>query len=147
MHTVKELLALKGSVVWTISAEASVYEALAIMADREIGALVVVNGAGVLGVISERDYARKIELRGRISKTTAVKDIMTPLPIVVRSSQTTQECMAMMTEKRIRHLPVIDNGKLVGIISIGDIVKSIISGQELLIKNLETYIVGTTLPV
>lgn len=142
MSTVKDLLASKGSSVYTISPKATVYEALSIMADKEIGALVVVSGGTVVGVVSERDYARKVILRGRSSKETAVKDIMTTVDATVKLSQTVEECMAIMTDKRQRHLPVLDEGKLVGIISIGDLVKSIISEQKFRIENLENYIVG-----
>jgi CBS domain-containing protein len=142
MSTVKDLLASKGSSVYTISPKATVYEALSIMSDKEIGALVVVSGGTVVGVVSERDYARKVILRGRSSKETAVKDIMTTVDATVKLSQTVEECMAIMTDKRQRHLPVLDEGKLVGIISIGDLVKSIISEQKFRIENLENYIVG-----
>jgi CBS domain-containing protein len=142
MSTVKDLLTAKGSSVSTISPQAKVYEALALMAEKDIGALVVVSEGKVVGVISERDYARKVVLKGRFSKETAVKDVMSSLDATVKPSQTVEECMAIMTEKRHRHLPVLDNGKLVGIISIGDLVKSIISNQKFMIENLENYISG-----
>lgn len=142
MSTVKEVLASKGTEVYTIAPGATVLDALRIMADREIGALVVVDGERVVGVISERDYARKVILKGRFSKDTHVKAIMTPADVVVKPTQTVEECMTLMTEKRHRHLPVLDNGKLVGIISIGDIVKTIITHQQFLIRNLENYISG-----
>jgi CBS domain-containing protein len=142
MSTVKDLLTAKGSSVSTISTQAKVYEALALMAEKDIGALVVVSEGKVVGVISERDYARKVVLKGRFSKETAVKDVMSSLDATVKPSQTVEECMAIMTEKRHRHLPVMDNGKLVGIISIGDLVKSIISNQKFMIENLENYISG-----
>ena len=143
MSKVKDLLAVKGSAVCTISPEKSVYEALTIMAEKEIGALVVMSGGMVVGIISERDYARKVILKGRFSKDTAVKDIMTKATVTVLPSQSLEECMALMTEKRLRHLPVIEDGKLLGIISIGDIVKSIITDQKFVIENLTNYISGS----
>ncbi len=142
MSTVKDLLTAKGSSVSTISPQANVYEALAIMAEKNIGALVVVSEEKVVGVVSERDYARKVVLKGRSSKEIAVKDIMSSAVVSVSPSQTVEECMAIMTEKRYRHLPVLDNRKLVGIISIGDLVKSIISEQKFMIENLKNYISG-----
>ena len=142
MSTVKDLLTAKGSSVSTISPQANVYEALAIMAKKNIGALVVVSEEKVVGVVSERDYARKVVLKGRSSKEIAVKDIMSSAVVSVTPSQTVEECMAIMTEKHYRHLPVLDKGKLVGIISIGDLVKSIISEQKFMIENLKNYISG-----
>ncbi len=142
MSTVKDLLTAKGSSVSTISPQANVYEALAIMAEKNIGALVVVSEEKVVGVVSERDYARKVVLKGRSSKEIAVKDIMSSAVVSVSPAQTVEECMAIMTEKRYRHLPVLDNRKLVGIISIGDLVKSIISEQKFMIENLKNYISG-----
>jgi CBS domain-containing protein len=142
MSTVKDLLTGKGSSVSTVSPQANVYEALAIMAEKNIGALVVVSEEKVVGLVSERDYARKVVLKGRSSKEIAVKDIMSSAVVSVTPSKTVEECMAIMTEKRYRHLPVLDNGKLVGIISIGDLVKSIISEQKFMIENLKNYISG-----
>ncbi len=142
MSTVKDLLKGKGSSVSTIFPQAKVYEALAIMAEQNIGALVVVSEEKVVGLVSERDYARKVVLKGRASKETAVKDIMSSMVVTVSPSQTVEECMAIMTEKHYRHLPVLDKGKLVGIISIGDLVKSIISEQKFIIENLKNYISG-----
>lgn len=142
MSTVNDLLAVKGKSVVTIRPEQSVYEALALMAEKDIGALVVVAGERVAGILSERDYARKVILKGRFSRETPVRDIMTPAAVTVTPAQTIEECMALMTDKRHRHLPVIDNGKLVGIISIGDLVKSIIADQKFMIENLESYISG-----
>jgi len=143
MNTVKDLLQAKGSAVYTIAPSASVYEALALMADKEIGALVVVSGERVQGIISERDYARKVILRGKFSKNTPVHEIMSPADITLQPTHTIEECMALMTDKRLRHLPVLEDGKLVGIISIGDLVKSIIEEQKFTITNLENYITGS----
>ena len=142
MSTVKDVLASKGSSVSTISPNATVLEALRIMADQDIGALVVVDGERVVGVISERDYARKVILKGRFSKDTHVKAIMTPADAVVTPTQTVEACMALMTEKRHRHLPVLENGRLVGIVSIGDLVKNIITNQQFMIRTLANYISG-----
>ncbi|MDD8031707.1 MAG: CBS domain-containing protein [Acidobacteriota bacterium] len=142
MITVKEMLEEKGSEVWTISPEATVFEALKIMADKGIGALVVVENDQVVGVISERDYARKVVLKGKSSLETPVKEIMTTQVYVVTPEATAEECMALMTEKRIRHLPVIQEKKLAGVISIGDVVKSIISSQKITIEHLQNYIMG-----
>lgn len=142
MITVKQMLEAKGHEVWTISPEATVYEALKIMADKDIGALIVVKNGQVAGIISERDYARKVMLKGKSSLETPVKDIMSSEVYYVGPEVTAEECMALMTEKRIRHLPVIENGKLTGVISIGDAVKSIISTQKVTIEHLQNYIMG-----
>ncbi|HOL45675.1 MAG TPA: CBS domain-containing protein [Candidatus Saccharicenans sp.] len=142
MVTVKQMLEEKGSEVWTISPEATVYEALKIMADKDIGALIVVQNDQVVGIISERDYARKVMLRGKSSLDTPVKDIMSTEIYYVEPEVSAEECMALMTEKRIRHLPVMENGKLIGVISIGDAVKSIISTQKVTIEHLQNYIMG-----
>ncbi|MCX6995740.1 MAG: CBS domain-containing protein [Kiritimatiellaeota bacterium] len=142
MKTIKQLLVTKGSTVWTIGPEASVFDARRRMADKGIGALLVREGKRVAGVFSERDYARKVVLQGKVSKNTPVKDVMSTAVTKVSPEQRIEECMALMTDKRIRHLPVLDNGELVGIISIGDLVKEIISEQAFLIKNLEQYISG-----
>jgi CBS domain-containing protein len=142
MVTVKQMLEEKGSEVWTISPEATVYEALKIMADKDIGALIVVENDQVVGIISERDYARKVMLRAKSSLDTPVKDIMSTEIYYVEPEVSAEECMALMTEKRIRHLPVMENGKLIGVISIGDAVKSIISTQKVTIEHLQNYIMG-----
>ncbi|MEI8079275.1 MAG: CBS domain-containing protein [bacterium] len=143
MNTVKDLLAAKGSTVYTIAPGASVYEALALMADKGIGALVVVSGERLKGIISERDYARKVILQGKFSKNTPVREIMSAAVTTVKLTHTIDECMVLMTDQRLRHLPVLDDGKLVGIISIGDLVKSIMDEQQFTIKNLENYISGS----
>ena len=128
--------------VYTIAPTASVFDALKLMAEKSIGALVVIEGEKVVGIITERDYARKIILMARSSKETPVRDIMTSSVMYVRPDQTSEECMVLMTENRLRHLPVIDNGKLIGLISIGDLVKDIISEQKFIIQQLEHYITG-----
>ena len=124
---IKDLLKIKNKEVWTIEPGASVYDAIAQMADREIGALVVIGENRVVGIITERDYARKIILQGKSSRKTPVRDIMTEKVIYVQPDRKIDECMALMTEKRIRHLPVLNGDKLAGIISIGDVVKAVIS--------------------
>ncbi len=143
MKTVNELLRTKGGNVWSIGPDATVYEALAVMAEKDVGALLVLDNAGQLvGVLSERDYARKIVLKGKTSRETLVREIMTEKVLGVRPDQTIEECMALMTNKRIRHLPVLEEGRLAGVISIGDVVKAIISEQEFVIEQLENYITG-----
>lgn len=140
MKTVRDILIVKGRDVWTVDLEATVFEALSRMAEKEVGALMVMDGAKLVGIISERDYARKIVLLGRTSPNTLVKEIMTSHVAYTHLDQSIEECMAIMTDKRIRHLPVIEEGKLVGVISIGDLVKSIISDQKFIIEQLERYI-------
>ena len=142
MKTVRNILHIKGHDVWRIGLENTVYDALRLMAEKEVGALVVMDGERIAGIISERDYARKIVLLGRTSLNTLVKEIMTSHVAYTHLEQPIEECMAIMTDKRIRHLPVIDGGKLVGIISIGDLVKSIIADQKFIIEQLERYITG-----
>lgn len=142
MKTVSQLLQIKGAAVWSIGPEAWVIDALKLMAEKEIGALVVVEAGQVVGILSERDYARKVSLRGKSSKTTRVGEIMTERVVFVRPEQTVEECMALMTSKRIRHLPVMADDKLLGLISIGDVVKEVIAHQEFLIGQLEHYITG-----
>ena len=138
----KQLLQGKanGSAVHAISPEASVLDAIKLMAEKGIGALVVLDRERLAGVLSERDYARKVILHGRSSQTTQVREIMTEKVITVRSEQTVDDCMALMTAKRIRHLPVVDAGKLAGVLSIGDLVKELIADREETIKQLESYI-------
>jgi len=128
--------------VFTIGADDSVYEAIKLMAEKGIGALVVTDGDSIAGIITERDYARKVVLMDRSSKATPVRDIMSKAVRFVRPDQTTEECMALMTERRMRHFPVIDNGRLVGMVSIGDLVKNIIAEQQFTIQQLEFYIHG-----
>lgn len=142
MTFIAQLLASKGASVHTVAPDASVYEAVSTMADRGVGALIVMEGSQVVGVISERDYARKVILQDRSSKTTRVRDIMTTRVIVGRLDQTIEQGMAVMTDKRIRHLPIMDNERLVGIVSIGDLVKAIIADQQFVIEQLVRYIAG-----
>jgi CBS domain-containing protein len=140
MKTVKQLLQGKGRVVHAISPQASVLDAIKLMAEKGIGALLVLDDGRLAGVMSERDYARKVILRGRSSQDTAVREIMSRQVITVRAEQTVEDCMALMTEKRIRHLPVIESGRLAGVVSIGDLVKEVIADREETIKQLESYI-------
>ncbi|MGE5129472.1 MAG: CBS domain-containing protein [Sphingomonadaceae bacterium] len=143
MTTVAQILKSKPEQsVATISPEASVFEAVQKMAEKNIGALVVMEGGKVVGMVSERDYARKVTLMARSSRDTAVRDIMTGRVMYVRPDQTNEECMALMTENRLRHLPVMQGERLVGLISIGDLVKDIISEQKFIIEQLEHYIAG-----
>jgi CBS domain-containing protein len=128
--------------VETVTPSTSVFDAVKRMAEKNIGALLVMEDAKIAGIVTERDYARKIVLLGRSSKETPVRDIMTFPVMVVRPDQTNEECMALMTDSRMRHLPVVDKGKLIGIISIGDLVKDIISEQKFIIEQLEQYITG-----
>ncbi|MBI4694875.1 MAG: CBS domain-containing protein [Gammaproteobacteria bacterium] len=140
MHSIRQLLNTKGHKVWTVSPNASVYDAIALMAEKEIGAVLIMEGSHVAGILSERDYARKVILAGRSSRETKVSEIMTTRVYHAQPHQNIEECMAVMTEKRIRHLPVLDNGILIGMISIGDLVKAIIATQQFMITQLETYI-------
>jgi signal-transduction protein with cAMP-binding, CBS, and nucleotidyltransferase domain len=140
MSTIKQILDTKGYAIWSIHPQESVFAAIQQMAEKEVGALVVLEGDAVVGIISERDYARKVVLKGRSSRQTEVRDIMTPDVIYVRLDQSIEECMSIVTERRIRHLPVLDNGRLVGIISIGDLVKTVIAEQQFIIEQLEHYI-------
>ena len=128
--------------VYTIAPTATVFDAVKLMAEKSIGALVVTEGERVVGLITERDYARKVVLMARSSKETPVREIMTSAVMYVRPDQTSQECMMLMTENRLRHLPVMDGGKLIGLVSIGDLVKDIISEQTFIIEQLEHYISG-----
>jgi len=142
MITVKDILSEKGLKVWTISPDAKVLDALNLMAEKGLGALVVFLQDDIVGIVSERDYARKVILKGRHSHDTKVRDIMTAPVYGVHLETTADECMALMTDKHIRHLPVSKDGKLVGVISIGDVVKAIIDQQKVTIENLENYIMG-----
>ena len=143
MTAVAEILKSKNdNTVHAIAPGDSVLDALQRMADKHIGALLVMEGENIVGIFTERDYARKIALMGRTSAVTLVSDVMTANVMYVSPTQTSQECMALMTENRLRHLPVVDGGKLVGLISIGDLVKDIISEQQFIIEQLEHYITG-----
>ncbi len=140
MHFVSELLQAKGHEVWSVTPDTSVYDSLKLMADKNVGALLVLDADKVVGVFSERDYARKVILKGKSSKELSVEEIMSAEVVSVNPSQSIEECMALMTNKRIRHLPVLEGNRLVGIISIGDVVKATISEQEVTITHLEHYI-------
>jgi CBS domain-containing protein len=142
MDTVHNILQRKGSTVYSIPPDASVYEALQKMAEMNVGALLVLDAGRLAGIFSERDYARKVVLKGKFSRDTPVRDVMTSEVITVGREQSIEWCMALMTEKRLRHLPVVDAGRLTGMISIGDVVKSIISEQQYTINQLEEYILG-----
>lgn len=142
MRSVKDILEEKGTQVYAVSPDAKVYEALQIMADKNVGALMVIEGDTVAGLISERDYARKIVLKGKFSKDVPVREIMTVNIIRIGPDNDVEYCMELMTDKRVRHLPVFENDRLIGIISIGDIVKAIIEHKEEIIEQLENYIKG-----
>lgn len=140
MKTVRQLLAVKGSSVLSIAPTQQVYDALVMMAEHKVGALVVLNGERLVGIFSERDYARSVVLKGKTSKNTLVSEVMSTTVITVTQEQTIDECMSLMSGKRIRHLPVLDNNQVVGLLSIGDLVKETIEYQAFLIKQLESYI-------
>jgi CBS domain-containing protein len=142
MKTVRELLQAKGYDIWSVAPDDSVYDALKLMAGKNVGAVLVIGAGNLVGILSERDYARKVILKGKTSRDTPVREIMTEKVVYVRPDQTSAECMALMTDKRVRHLPVIENDQLIGIISIGDVVKEIISHQEFMLEQLENYITG-----
>ena len=142
MNTIRQLLQTKGHDIWSARPDTSVYDALQLMAEHNIGALLVLDGDDLVGIFSERDYARKVVLKGKTSRGTTVGEIMSLRVSCVRSDQTIEESMALMTDKRIRHLPVLEDDKLVGLISIGDVVKAVISEQEFIIGQLENYITG-----
>jgi len=142
LKSVRQVLNAKGYAVETVTPETSVYEALQKLANREVGALVVLEKGELCGLFSERDYARKVALQGRSSKETQVQEIMTRRVITLEPQQTVEACMVLMTDKRIRHLPVLEEGRLIGIVSIGDIVKAVIEAQRLTIEELESYITG-----
>jgi len=140
MKTVKQILQSKTHGILSISPDATVYDALKLMAEKEVGALLVMEADKVVGIISERDYARKVTLHGKSAKEIHVSDIMTSKVVYVNTAQTVDECMALMTDKRVRHLPVYEDDRLVGVVSIGDLVKEAISEREYIIKQLESYI-------
>lgn len=142
METIATILAEKGRQIWTIPPDSSVFDAIALMAEKRIGAVLVMSGQTLLGIVSERDYARKVILQGRSSKETQVRQIMTSSVITVEPEDTVEDSMRIMTQRRIRHLPVLDSGQLVGLVSIGDLVKSLISSQSFAIQQLESFIAG-----
>ena len=143
MHTVAQILQSKRDrTVFSIAPSAPVQQALDLMAEKGIGALMVMEGRQIVGIVTERDYARKVEMLGRTAKQTAVREIMTVNVMYVPPANSNEQCMALMTENRLRHLPVLENDELVGLISIGDLVKDIISEQQFIIRQLEHYIMG-----
>ena len=143
MLTVRELLAKKGSEVWSVSPDATVYDALQLMAARNVGAVLVLDDGELVGILSERDYARQVILKGKASRDTPVRDIMTTSVVSVSPDRTIDDCMALMTERRIRHLPVLKSDVLLGVLSIGDVVKAVISEKEFHIEQLESYIASS----
>lgn len=142
MKTVQQLLDSKAHRLVSVSPDTTVYDALKLMADKEIGAVVVLDGERLAGIFSERDYARKVILFGKSSRETRVSEIMTSKVVCVRPSNTVDECMALMTDKRIRHLPVLEGKRVIGVISIGDVVKEMLAEQQFIIQQLEHYIAG-----
>lgn len=142
MKTVGQILQGKGHEIWSVTKKMPVFDALKKMAEKNIGALLVLEDDKLVGIMSERDYARKVILKGKSSKDTSVEDIMSNKVFYVRLDQSVEDCMALMTEKRVRHLPVLENDQLVGVISIGDVVKAVISEQEIMIEHLKHYIMG-----
>ena len=140
MQTVRDLLKKKGSGICSVTPHTTVYDALRLMAEKNIGAVLVLEGDRPVVILSERDYARQVVLKGKTSKDTPVREIMTSKVVFVRPDQNIEECMALMTDKRIRHLPVLDEGRLTGILSIGDVVKALISEKQFRIEQLENYI-------
>jgi len=140
--TIGEILGHKGSQVWSISPNATVFDAIQMMSDKNIGALLVIEGDRLVGIITERDYTRKVALKGKVSKQTAVNEILTGVVVKVTPESTVEECMRLMTDNRVRHLPVVEGERIVGIVSIGDLVNWIISAQTSTIHQLQTYISG-----
>ena len=140
--TISEILAHKGTQAWSIAPDATVYDAIQLMADKNVGALLVTEGVKLVGIISERDYTRKVALKGKSSKQTAVREILSGQVIHVGPGHTVEECLHLMTDHRIRHLPVLQDGKIQGVVSIGDLVNWIISAQNSTIHQLQTYISG-----
>jgi CBS domain-containing protein len=141
--TIAMVLKEKGQNIWSVDPEALVYDAIEMMANKHVGALLVTSDGKLVGIISERDYARKVILQERSSKQTQVKEIMTSSVIVVRPNQTVEDCMRLMTENRIRHLPVVENEKVLGVVSIGDLVKWVVSAQAETIHHLQQYIASS----
>jgi CBS domain-containing protein len=142
MKTVREIIEAKGGDIWTIPPDRTVFDALKTMADKNVGALLVLDGEAITGILSERDYARKVILHGKSSKELQVSEIMSSKVYFVKPTDNVDDCMALFTNKRVRHLPVLEKEKLVGIISIGDVVKAVIAEQEFTIRHLENYITG-----
>ena len=143
MTTIAQLLNTKGDQIWSVEPKATIFEALEIMSEKEIGALLVMEDGKLTGIFSERDYARKVILKGKSSKETPVGELMTKKVFYIDPQKTINDCMAMMTAKRIRHVPVIEDNQVMGIVTIGDVVNQIISEQEVTINHLENYITGS----
>ena len=143
MTTIGQLLKTKGNEIWSIAPQATIYEALQIMSEKDVGALLVVHKGDVVGIFSERDYARKLILKGKFSRDTSVEELMTRKVLYVGPESTIEDCMALMTAKSVRHLPIIKNERLIGIVTLGDVVKQIISDREFTIHQLENYISGS----
>ncbi len=142
MRFVSDILKAKGNDVWSVKPDDTVFDTLQLMADKGVGALLVMDDDKLVGIVSERDYARKVILEGKSSKTSAVSEVMTRKVLCVSPERTIDECMALMTDKRARHLPVVDHKRVVGVVSIGDLVKAVISEQQVLIDQLQHYISG-----
>jgi len=143
MNTVKDILNSKGNAVWSVTPQTKVFDALKLMAEKNIGAVLVAENEKVVGIFSERDYARKVAIEGKSSKEVFVQEVMSPRVLFVTSDKYVEECLAIMNEKKIRHLPVFENEKLKGIISIGDVVKALIEHKEFTIEQLEKYITNS----
>ena len=142
MKSVKDILKTKGDDVWAVKPDDTIFDSLKLMADKEIGALLVMDDEKLVGIVTERDYARKVILEGKSSQTSSVSEVMTTKVLCVNPTQTIDECMALMTDKRARHLPVVDHKHVIGVISIGDLVKAMINEQKVLIDHLQNYISG-----
>ena len=142
MKAIKEILSTKGHEIWSVEPDNTVFDAVRLMAEKRVGALLVMDGERLVGIVTERDYARKTVLENRSSRDSPVKEIMTKRVLCVTPERTLDECMALMTDKRARHLPVVENKRVVGMISIGDLVKAMISEQQILIEQLQHYISG-----
>ncbi len=140
MNFVSQILKTKGDKIWSIAPQETAYKALQLMSEKDLGALVVIDKGKVVGVFTERDYARKVILKGKTSKTTAVSELMTKKVLYVDPGTLVEDCMALMTEKRVRHLPVMEKKKLVGLVTVGDVVRQLIADQEFKIQELERYI-------
>ena len=143
MHTAEDILRSKGNSVWSVKPMDTVLHALGIMAENEIGAVLVLDDDKLVGILTERDYARKVVLAGRSSKDSPIKDVMTAHVVCVAPGRSIDECMALMTDKRVRHLPVVEQKRVVGLVSIGDLVKATIADREFTIAQLQSYITGT----
>lgn len=142
MKSVSDILNAKGHDIWAVKPDDTIFDSLQLMADKGIGALLVMDGEKLIGIVTERDYARKVILEGKSSKSSPIADIMTSKVLCVSPERTVEECMVLMTDKRARHLPVVDDERVVGVLSIGDLVKAVISEQQTLIDQLQHYISG-----